>query len=184
MKILLLFFLLLSSLYAKSSIYIGTNTGIYHESFNKVKASSSGEIATFQVGYGDRKAYAVEFSLDYSQNSAKVFSSSTDVSKDGDRYGLNISLLKAFDFNIYALPFVKVGFGTGTFDIKRTLQKSLTYGTFNFTLGTFLPLSQHFDAEVGYEIRETSYESIDTIATKTSYGSLINIAYMGINYRF
>lgn len=184
MKLLLLFFLLLSSLYAESSIYIGTNAGVYHESFSEVDAKSSAEMATLKVGYGDRKAYAVEFSLDYLHNNSKVFSTSTDASKDGDKYGFNVSLLKAFDFDIYLLPFAKVGFGTGIFNIDRALQKSLTYGTFNFTLGTFLPLSQHFDAEIGYEIRHTSYESINTIATKTSYGSTTNIAYVGINYRF
>jgi len=163
---------------------MGLSAGAFNETFDTIEASNSSAMATFKVGYGDIKAYAVEFSLDYAYNRSKIFSTSADVSRDGNKYGFNVSLLKSFDWDIYILPFVKVGFGTGFLDIDRTLQKNLSYGSFQGTLGTFVPLNNDIDLELGYEIRSTSYEAINTIVTKTSYSSLSNIAYMGINYRF
>lgn len=184
MKKLILFLLLVSSLYSESKVYVGLSAGVFNEQFSEIEATNSSSIAAFKIGYGDIKAYAVEFSLDYAQNSSKIFSSSPNVTKDGDKYGFNVSLLKAFDWDIYVLPFAKIGFGTGFLDIDRELQKSLTYGSFQFTLGTFVPIGDDFDLELGYEIRTTSYEAINTIITNTSYDSMSNIAYMGINYRF
>ena len=82
------------------------------------------------------------------------------------------------------MKYFKVGFGTGKINVKRELETALAYGSFQFTLGTFVPLGESFDLELGYEIRTTSYESIDLVNTKTSYTSRSNIAYAGINYRF
>jgi len=163
---------------------MGMSAGAFNETFNTVEASNSSAMATLKVGYGDIKAYAVEFSLDYAYNRSKIFSTSSEVTRDGNKYGFNVSLLKSFDWDIYILPLVRVGFGTGFLDIDRTLQKNLSYGSFQLALGTFVPISDDFDLELGYEIRSTSYEAINTIVTKTSYGSISNIAYMGINYRF
>ncbi len=184
MKNIILFLLLVSSVYSDSKVYVGLSGGAYTEVFDDVDASSSASMASLKVGYGDRKAYAVEFSVDYAQNNSKVFSTSNEVDKDGNKYGFNVSLLKAFDFDIYALPFVRVGFGSGFLDIDRALQKSLSYGTFQFGLGTFLPLNEHFDVELGYEVRHTSYEAINTIVTNTNYTSKTNTAYFGLNYRY
>ncbi|MEA1982127.1 MAG: outer membrane beta-barrel protein [Campylobacterota bacterium] len=184
MKNIILFLLLISSLYGDAKVYVGFSGGTYTEVFDDIDASSSASIITSKIGYGDRKAYGVEFSLDYAKNNSKIFSTSPDMHTDGDRYGFNVSLLKAFDFDIYALPFVKVGFGTGFLDIDRELQKNLTYGTFQLTLGTYIPLGDHFDIELGYEIKHTSYEAINTIVTQTSYGSKTNSAYLGVNYRY
>lgn len=184
MKNIILFLLLVSSLYSDSKVYVGVTGGAFVETFDDIDASSSASIASLKIGYGDRKAYAVEFSVDYAQNNSKIFSTSSEVDKDGNKYGFNVSLLKAFDFDIYLLPFAKVGFGSGFLDIDRALQKNLSYGTFSFGAGTYLPLSEHFDIEVGYEIRHTSYEAINTIVTQTSYSSTTNIAYFGINYRY
>jgi opacity protein-like surface antigen len=92
--------------------------------------------------------------------------------------------MKAFDFGIYVLPFVKVGFGTGYLDIERELQDRISYGSFQGSLGFFIPMDEHSDIELGYEARSNSYEYIDAIATKTSYDSTINTAYVGVNYRF
>ena len=181
MKKTILFFLFLTSLYAESTFYVGVNHGAYKEYFNDIDASSSSSISTLKVGYGDIKAYAVEFSVDYSKNKSKIFSSASSL--DGDKYGFNVSLLKAFDFN-YVLPFIKIGFGTGYLDIKRNLQDTLSYGSFQLTGGTYIPLNDSFDIEVGYEIRHIAYESINTIITKDSYHSVNNIAYFGINYRY
>ncbi len=163
---------------------MGMSAGAFNESFNEIEASNSSAMATLKIGYGDIKAYAVEFSIDYAYNRSKIFSTSSDVTRDGNKYGFNVSLLKSFDWDIYMLPFVRVGFGTGFLDIDRELQKSLSYGSFQLALGTFLPISNNFDLELGYEMRGTSYEAINTIVTKTSYGSMSNIAYIGINYRF
>jgi opacity protein-like surface antigen len=183
-KQLLLILLFISSLYADAKIYIGLNAGGFSESLHEIDAKSSSEMATFKIAYGDRKAYAVEFSIDYLQNDSKIFSSSKDVSTDGNKIGFNINLMKSFDFDIYVLPYVKVGFGTGYLDIQRELQDSISYGSFQGSLGMFLPVNEHFDFEVGYEIRENTYEAIDSIDTKTAYNSTIQIAYVGVNYRF
>jgi opacity protein-like surface antigen len=183
-KQLLLILLFISSLYADAKIYLGVSGGAYSEDFRNLDASSSAELVTLKVGYGIREAYAVEFSVDYATNNSKIFSSSSNVSSDGDKIGFNVSLMKAFDFGIYVLPFVKVGFGVGYLAIEREIQDSLSYGSFQGTLGVFLPLDEHSDIELGYEAKSNSYEYIDAIATKTSYDSTIHTAYIGVNYRF
>ena len=184
LKKIVLFLLLISSLYSKSTIYMGLNAGMYNEKFDNINAKTSSYITELKIGYGDRKLYSIEFSIDFADNKSKIFSSSENTESDGNRFGFNIHLIKAFDLNIYALPFVKVGFGSGFLDIDRKLQKSLSYGQFSFGLGTLIPLGNSFDAEIGYEIRPTSYEEIDYIATKINYKSTTNVAYFGINYRY
>ncbi len=161
---------------------MGVNYGVFSENFSDIDAKSSSDIVTLKIGYGDIKAYAVEFSFDYMQNNSKIFSS-TDVSSDGDKIGFNINLLKSFDLN-YLYPFIKIGFGAGSLTIERALQDTLSYGSFQGSVGTYIPLSESFDIELGYELRHTSYESINTVVANTSYSSLINIAYFGINYRY
>ena len=184
MKKILLLLLLMTTLFADATPYIGTHIGVYNESFSEIDATSSSTLANIKIGYGNRDAYAVEFSLDYLNNDAKIFSSSPSASKDGSKIGFNVSLIKAFDFDIYVLPFVKVGFGSGVEKIDRELQNALAFGTFQLALGTYVPLNKHFDLELGYEVRHISYESINTITTKTSYNSVMNTMYFGINYRY
>ncbi|MDF1876555.1 outer membrane beta-barrel protein [Sulfurimonas sp. SAG-AH-194-L11] len=184
MKKTILFLLLISSLYAQGRVYLGVSGGLYNETFTTLEASNSSTMATLKIGYGDIKSYAVEFSLDYATNSSKIFSAPNTNSNDGNKYGFNVSLLKSFDWDIYILPFIRVGFGSGFLDIDRRLQQNLSYGSFQGSLGSFVPLSDAFDLELGYEIRSTSYEGIDTITQKTSESSLSNIAYIGVNYRF
>ena len=140
-------------------------------------------MATLKIGYGDIKAYAVEFSVEYARNKSKIFSSSPTASSDGNKFGFNVALMKAFDYT-YLYPFVRVGFGTGYLDVERNLEKNLTYGSFQGSVGSFIPLSDSFDIEVAYELRHTSYEAVNYIVTKTSYSSVSNIGYFGINYRF
>lgn len=184
MKKIILFLLLISSLYSESQVYVGLSGGSFVEKFDDIDASSSALMSSLKIGYGDRESYAVEFSVDYAQNNSKVFSTSPTLEKDGNKYGFNVSLLKAFDFDIYILPFVRVGFGSGFLDIDRSLQKSLSYGTFQLGVGTFIPLGRNFDIEVGYEAKHTSYEAINVIVTKVSYTSTTNNTYIGINYRY
>jgi hypothetical protein len=45
-----------------------------------------------KIGYGNREAYAVELSMDYTKSDPK-------------RYSFDVSVLKAFDFGIYINPF-------------------------------------------------------------------------------
>jgi opacity protein-like surface antigen len=180
----LLFTLLFSSaLYSQSHFYFGTSAGAFHESFvDQDNVVLNTVIANFKMGYGQQKAYAIEFSFDYTKNDSRVFSSTT--TNDGDKYGFNLNLVKSFDYNIFILPFIKAGFGTGFLEIERSLQKKLSYGSYNLAGGIFIPLNKTFDLELGYEYRYTSYQAINTIAQRIHYKSHVSVLYSGINYRF
>lgn len=180
MKKILLFTLLLTSLYSDSKIYIGASYGYFDEQFaGTLDAQSTAETTSIKIGYGDRKAYAVEFYVDRSENKSKIFSNNDRV-----KYSLNVELIKAFDFGIYINPFVKAGFGTGTLKIDRELQDRLHYGSYNLGVGTFIPINDHFDLEIGYSYKSISYENINYITEQTSYESDINTVYAGFNVRF
>ena len=112
MKKIILFSLLLTSiLYSDAKIYMGVGGGVYNETLdNTASTSISANMARIKVGYGDREAYAIEFSVDYVDNSETLLDINGTVA-DGPRYGMNVELIKAFDFDIYINPFVKAGFG-------------------------------------------------------------------------
>lgn len=185
MKIIILFLLLINTLFAEAKLYLGSNYGIFEEKFtNEIEATSSTQIAKVKLGYGVREAYAIELSLEYIENQSKIFSSNNELNSDGDKYGINVDLIKAFDLDILILPYLKAGFGSGWFDIQRELQNRLFYSSFNLGTGIFIPISENFDFELGYEYKYTSYESVDTIAKKLSYQSNTNIAFFGFNVRF
>jgi len=179
LKKILLSMLLISSLFADAKLYMGVGGGIYNETYKDSanNINNSATMESLKIGYGDIKAYAIEFSFDYIQNNSKVIDRN-----DGVKYGINIDFVKAFDFDIYVLPFVKAGFGAG--DMKSDLNNgSLHYGSFNLGTGFYLPLGDTFDLEVGYNYRYLSYEKInDSVSTipKTH----VNIGYIGINARF
>jgi len=180
-KITLLLLLLSSLLFAKSKIYLGTGYAYNSEtvSYNGSNKTISNNAARIKIGYGDRKAYAVEFSLDYVDNNKKIFDSN-----DGKKYGFNVELLKAFDFGIYVNPFFKAGFGAGYLDTPADLNNgSLTYGTFNLGTGVFIPMGEHFDIELAYEYKNVSYQKLDSNST-TSPSSNLHIGYIGVNFRF
>ena len=180
MKKIILFLLLISSLYAEAKLYVGFGYGMYDENFIEGnKAQSSSRLMKIKAGYGDRNAYAIEFSIDKLKNESNIFSQS-----DSDKTGLNIELIKAFDFHKYINPFFKAGFGAGYFKIDRELQDTLNYGSFNLGLGCFIPLNEHFDIELTYDYKYITYEAIDTIAEKISYNSYLNALYFGFNVRF
>ena len=188
MKKIALFTLLLSSLYGDSKIYLGLGYGLYNENltyennnYQKVQNDISPDFFGLKVGYGDRAAYAIEFSLDYINNNEELFQAN-----DGAKYGLNIDLLKAFDFNIYVLPFAKVGFGAGVLDSDIDADDGkLYYGSFNAGGGIFIPLNETLDFEVSYDYRYINYEKLQGRSvndyTSTSH---INMFYVGINTRF
>ena len=157
--------------------------GYLNESFSdKAKTTSSAEMAKIKIGYGIRTAYAIEFSIDYLKNQSNVFS--TSPAKDGDKYGLNVELIKGFDWDIYINPYFKAGFGTGLFDIKsdNSTKSSLNYSSFNLGLGFFIPINEHLDFEVGYDFKYVSYEKLREI--DGGYSSTMNGLYLGVNARF
>lgn len=184
MKKLLLFLLLLTSLSAQEQVYCGITSFYTQENFTNLEAKNVALRTKVKIAYGDIKSYAVEFSIESMKNSSKIFSAPGVNTLDGDMLGFNIELLKSFDLDIYVYPFIRAGFGTGAMDIKRELQSSLSYGSFNLSSGLFIPIYSDVDLELGYEYRSISYESIDTIIAKTSYKSNSNSFYFGFNVRF
>ncbi|GEM_PF-975054 len=176
----ILFLVLISTLSSDEKVYIGTGYGYHDENFNKdISAHSASNMGKLKFGYGDIKAYAIELSLDYIDNRSKIFSPN-----DNAKYGLNLDFVKAFDFNIPVNPFFKVGFGAGYFNVERELENSLSYGSFNLGGGLFIPLTGIIDLEIGYEHKYTTYQAVETIASKISYESSVNISYLGFNVRF
>lgn len=180
MKKIIFSLLFFTSLYSDASIYIGSSYGYINEKFDTDNdAQSSSNMAKLKIGYGDRDAYAIEFSLDYIDNTSKIFSE-----EDSKKYGMNIELVKAFDFNTFVNPFFKLGFGSGFLDVQRELQTKLNYGSLNLGAGVFIPVNEYFELEVGYDYKSISYESIDTIVKETRLSSNANTMYIGFNVRF
>ncbi|QOP40438.1 outer membrane protein [Sulfurimonas marina] len=181
MKKLLLFFTLLSTLYGEAKIYVGANAAYQYEIFTttKKKAFNTTENINLKIGYGDINAYAVEFSIDYAKNDSNILSPN-----DGDKYGFNVELLKAFDFDLFFNPFVKVGIGAGSMDVERTLQTSVTYGSFNFGGGVFIPMSEHVDFEIGYLYKSITYEKFNLLDELQEISSDQQNSYIGVNFRF
>ncbi|MEA1892856.1 MAG: outer membrane beta-barrel protein [Campylobacterota bacterium] len=183
MKKILLILLLLTSLYSyeddvEAKIYTGISIGYMNESFSDQQDTAhSAEMLKFKIGYGVREAYAVEFSLDYIKNETDIFSE-----EDGDKYGLNVELIKAFDWDIFINPYFKAGFGAGYFHLKDSQKDSLNYGSFNLGLGFYIPINEHVDIAIGYDYKYVSYEKLDTI--EDDINSFINGGYAGVNVRF
>ncbi|EDZ61840.1 outer membrane beta-barrel protein [Sulfurimonas gotlandica] len=181
MKKIILFSLLITSLYSsEAKVYMGIGGGYMHETFSDAASTTNAaEIGKIKIGYGIREAYAIEFSFDYLKNDANIFSTT---GKDSDKFGMNVELVKAFDWDILINPYFKAGFGAGYFDINHASKNSLNYGTFNVGLGFFIPINEHFDIEVGYDYKYVSYEKLT--ATSDEVNSHMNGAYAGFNVRF
>ncbi|MEN4052634.1 MULTISPECIES: outer membrane beta-barrel protein [Sulfurimonas] len=180
-KIILLLLLITSLLNAESKIYFGAGYAYNSETitYGEDDWTIDNNAAQIKVGYGDRKAYAVELSFDYVDNNSRIFDSN-----DGKKYGFNVELLKAWDFGIYVNPYLKAGFGGGYLETPADLHNgSLTYGSFNLGAGFFIPISEHFDLELAYEYKNISYQKLDLNSTLTP-SSHLNIGYVGINFRF
>lgn len=177
MKKILILATLLSSLYAKTGFYVGANIGGVDEIFkNYDDKETTLQKTTLKVGYGNIKAYAIEFSLEQMTTSENVFSN-----KDSNRYNFNVELLKALDLHTFINPYIKAGFGTGRMKMANS-QERLRYGSYNLGAGAFIPLKYGFDFEIGYSYRYYSYEKLDT--TNKVYKSHQNSLYTGVNYRF
>jgi len=174
-KILLLSLLLSTLLFGEAKIYIGGGYAYYNEqadmpnsSLTQTDSSNAGRI---KLGYGERDAYAVEFSLDY-------------IDSDQSKYAFDVNLIKAFDWDIYVNPFVKVGFGAGAMDISNSSSETLSYGSFNLGSGLFVPFNENVDLEFSYEYKNLSYEKADSSPSTENRTSHVNIGYMGCNFRF
>lgn len=179
-KLLLISSFCSSVLLADAGIYIGTGYAYNSETLSTTNKTISNNAARIKIGYGDIKAYAIELSFDYIDNNKFYFAQN-----DGEKYGFNIELLKAFDFGIFFNPFLKAGFGGGYMKTAADLHnQKLSYGSFNFGVGAFIPLSKHFDLEIAYEYKNLSYEKLDITSSLTNPKSDLNIAYCGFNYRF
>ena len=181
----ILFLLLLSlNLYADAQSYLGVNYGYVNEDFSSADAQISSQSIDIKAGYGVRKAYAVEIYLSYVQNRSKIFSSASSTKYDGDKYALNVAMVKSFDFGIYILPFVKAGFGAGFMKVNRTLDDKISFGSFNLDTGFYLPLGKNSDLEFGYRFKSFSFEGLDLISKTVVHTSNVNAAYLGINFRY
>ena len=176
---IIIIMLLITSSYAESKIYFGLDYGSYAEDFENLNAESSSALTKFKAGYGLRDAYAIEFSLEAMENESKIFSNT-----DEDKYSLNVELIKAFDFDIYVLPYFKAGFGAGYMKLDRELQSKLNFGSFNCGIGAYIPINEYFDIELGYTYKELSYESVDTAADNIKYESSIDSFGIGFNIRY
>ena len=182
MKKVIIFLLLLTSLYSDAKIYTGLGIGFLNEKFSdKENTSNSAEMAKFKIGYGIRSSYAIELSLDYLKNESNVFTQN-----DGSKFGINVELIKAFDkvfsYDIYIKPYFKAGFGAGYFTIEDQDKNSLKYGSFNTGLGFFIPINEHFDIEVGYDYKYLSYQKFEAIGDDIN--SNLNGICIGFNARY
>jgi len=180
-KLLYLLPLLSSLVLAEAKIYFGTAYTYNSESlsYNGSDKSFQNNGARIKIGYGDIRAYAVEFSLEYIDNKEAVFAAN-----DGEKIGFNLELLKAFDWDIYVYPFFKAGFGAGYLKTDADIvNQSLTYGSWNLGTGIFIPYNESFDIELAYEYKTLSYQKTDPALTQ-SPSSDLNSIYFGVNFRF
>ncbi len=180
MKKIILFSLLLTSLYSDAKIYMGVGGGIYSETLDDEPSTNIiANMARIKIGYGIREAYAVEFSVDYVANSEVLFEPN-----DGARYGFNVELIKAVDWGIYINPFIRAGFGMGYMETTiKPEEDSLSYGTYNLGVGTFIPIGENLDLELGYDYKYTSYQKVDNSDEEITK-SMSHTAYLGVNVRF
>ncbi|MBN2815757.1 MAG: porin family protein [Campylobacterales bacterium] len=164
-----------SLLFGESQIYMGTSYGYSNVSTkyanSTVEETYSEDTVRIKAGYGQREAYAVEFSMEYIESQPK-------------KYAFDISVIKAFDWGIYVNPYIKAGFGAGILDNRENEDKSLTYGSFNLGTGLFIPMGKHFDFELAYEYKNRSYQKVNELDGTESRTSHVNMFYSGINVRF
>jgi len=182
-KIVLTLFFIANALYGfeyDAKLYMGVGGGVEYEKFNDKKGTkNTPAFGSVKFGYGDRRAYAIEFILNYIDNRSNIFS--TD---DKKRYGMDIMFVKAYNLTKYFYPLFRAGIGAGEMKVKRRFENKVAYSSYNVGIGAFFPINTHYDIEATYQYCYTSYESIDLIATKERLKSHINQIYFGINYRF
>lgn len=168
---------------AEPALYIGLVGGFAQETFTLGSEESYAEAPTYkiQAGYGDISAYAVEVALSYVDYTTNIFSPNGD---DGYALGLDIYIIKSFDFDIGFYPMLKAGFGMGNQEVEREVESSLNSGSFNFVGGVYYPLAGHIDLEAGLEYKIKSWQSVTLISSEADVSSNVLTPYLGINYRF
>ena len=187
MKKLLLFLTTISVLYGfqyDAKFYVGIGGGMQNESLVDDKYlkddTNSPAFGSIKFGYGDIKAYSIEILLNYVANQTNVFSAD-----DGSRYGLDVAVIKAFNFTDIAYPYIRGGFGAGEMSVKDIQSDDkLSFSSFNIGTGAYIPLTESIDMEISYEYRFTSYESIYFNEEEIRPQSHINQLYLGVNYRY
>ena len=173
-------------LQADATVHFGLGGIVGSESFS-VKNPGQGTQTTsailqgvqLKAGYGNIRGYAVEFDLGYGRYDKNIFSE-----KDTDYIYFDVSLIKAFDFDIGFYPFFKLGFGTGELEVRRTLTNSVSSGSFFAGGGLYLPIGYGFDLEASVIYRDKSWEGLDMVDTKVKTTSSLVEPYLGVNYRF
>ncbi|HHH72598.1 MAG TPA: hypothetical protein ENL04_02070 [Sulfuricurvum sp.] len=177
---------LLAWVHAEPTVHFGLGAAGGSEAFSvknpgqdAQKTHAVLQTVQFKAGYGDIRAYAVELDLGYGRYDKNIFSN-----KDTDYIYFDLSLIKAFDFDVGFYPFFKLGFGTGELEIRRTLTNSLSAGSFFGGVGIFLPIAFGFDLELSAIYRDKSWEDLDMVGTQVQSSSNIIEPYLGINYRF
>lgn len=182
MKKIILSLLFSSFLFGDAKIYLGVSSGIAEENFTSSDATSSSKFINLKFGYGIRESYGAAIALEYLKNESKIFS--TGSQNDGDKFSVNLELVKAFDFDIYLLPFIKAGFGAGFLKVDRTIDNKISFGSFNLGTGVLIPINNDFDFEFGYKYKSLSYEGLDLIASEVVHTSKSNSPYFGFNIRY
>jgi len=185
-KVLAAMLLCWGVLHANPTFYLGAGSIGGSESFTVknpgVKAEQTQALISgvqFKAGYGERRAYAVEFDLGYARYDKNIFSD-----EDTDYYYFDLSLIKAFDFGVGFYPFFKLGYGTGELEIRRTLTNSISSGSFFGGIGTFVPLFESIDLEISALYRVKSWEDLDLMGAYVETSSHLFEPYIGLNFRF
>lgn len=178
--------LLTGALHAEPTVHLGIGGIAGMETFTVSNPGQSEKhtdaaLAAVQLkaGYGNIKAYAVEFNLGYGRYDKNVFSAN-----DGDYLYFDLAFIKAFDFDIGAYPFFKLGFGMGELSMERTLTNSLSSGSFLGGVGVYLPLGAGFDLEFSTIYRAKSWGDLDMIGAYVESSSHLLEPYLGINFRY
>lgn len=172
--------------FAEAQVYFGAGWAGAPEYFT-VKNPGAGpqeEKALFnamqiKAGYGNIKGYGLEFDLGYGRYDKNIFSPA-----DTDYYYFDLSLIKAFDFDIGFYPFFKLGFGTGELEVDRSIAHSLSSGSFYGGIGAYIPIAYGFDFEASVIYRDKSWEDLQMVGAQVESSSYIIEPYLGINYRF
>ena len=164
--------------------YIGFGGGvlqnnIYASNKKTTDKKSTQNIVSLKLGYGDIKAYSVEFNLNYIKNNKDIFSKNDKIG-----YSIDFSLLKAWDIKFGIYPYLCIGISGGWLEIERSLDKKLGFGSYNLGGGVKWPFYKTLELEAKYEYKFISYEGIDLISDVIRYKSHTNMFYLGINRRF
>jgi hypothetical protein len=132
-----------------------------------------------KAGYGNVHGYGIEFDVGYGYYDKNIFSV-----QDKSYTYFDLSMIKAFDFGVGFYPFLKLGYGTGTLEVKRALTNSVYSGTFFAGVGAYIPVAYGFDVEASVIYGSQSWEGLNMIGSEVVTNSTVVVPYLGLNYRF